>query len=84
MAGSYHVHIFRCHYDSGFIMVGNNISHPTNLVSSTFQLNILHPNISIHILHTIFFTFPKVLIRRICLTIKSFNSLVDHFFYFGP
>ena len=54
MAGSYHVHTSRCHYDSGFIMVGNNISHLTNLVSSTFQLNILHPNISIHILHTLY------------------------------
>ena len=34
----------------------------------------LHPNISIHILHTVLYTFPKVLTRRICLTIKSFFS----------
>ena len=28
----------------------------------------LHPNISIHILHTVLYTFPKMLTRRICLT----------------
>ena len=40
----------------------------------------LHPNISMHILHTVLYTFFNVLIRRICLTIKSF--LVDnHFLY---
>ena len=55
-------------------MVGNNISHLTNLASLTVQLNPLHPNISMHILHTILFTFPKVLTGRICLTIKSFFS----------
>ena len=32
--------------------------------------NPLHPNISIDILHTVLYTFPLVLIRRICLTIK--------------
>ena len=36
--------------------------------------NPLHPNISIHILHTVLYTFNKVLTRRICLTIKSFFS----------
>ena len=34
----------------------------------------LHPNINMHILHTVLYTFPKVLTRRICLTIKSFFS----------
>ena len=38
-------------------------------------VNPLHPNISMHILHTVLYTFPKVLTRRICLTIKSFFSL---------
>ena len=38
------------------------------------QVNPLHPNISIHILHTVFHTFPNVLRRRICITIKSFFS----------
>ena len=32
----------------------------------------LHPNISRYILHTVLNTSPKVLTRRICLTIKSF------------
>ena len=34
--------------------------------------NPLHSNISMYILHTALYTFPKVLTRRICLTIKSF------------
>ena len=37
-------------------------------------LNPFHPNISIRILHTVNRTFPKVLTRRICLTIKTFFS----------
>ena len=39
---------------------------------NTWWVNPLHPNISIHILHTVLYTFPKVLTRRICLPIKSF------------
>ena len=35
-------------------------------------INPLHPNISMHILHSVLNTFPKVLTRRICLTIESF------------
>ena len=35
------------------------------------RLKPLHPNISIHILHTVLCTFPKVLTRRISLTINS-------------
>ena len=34
----------------------------------------LHPNIRMHILHTVLYTFPKVLTRRIFLSIKSFFS----------
>ena len=34
------------------------------------RVNTLHPNISMNILHTVFYTFPKVLTRRICLSIK--------------
>ena len=33
-----------------------------------------HPNVNMHILHTVLYTFCKVLTRRICLTIKSFFS----------
>ena len=36
--------------------------------------NPLHPNISMHILRTVLYTFPKMLIRRICITIKGFLS----------
>ena len=39
-----------------------------------FYVNPLQPNISAYILHTVLFTFPKVLTRRICLTIKSLFS----------
>ena len=35
--------------------------------------NPLHPNMSMHILHTVLYTFPTELKRRICLTITSFN-----------
>ena len=38
------------------------------------SLNPLNPNIRLHILHTVLYTFPKELTRRICLTIKSFFS----------
>ena len=41
-----------------------------NVFASSF--NPLHPKISIHILHTVLYTFLKVLTRRICLPIKSF------------
>ena len=33
--------------------------------------NPLHPNISMHILHTFIYTFTKVLTRRICLAIVA-------------
>ena len=35
------------------------------------RLNPLHTNISMHILHTVLYTFPKVLAGRICLIIES-------------
>ena len=38
------------------------------------RLHFLHPNISIHILHTVLYTFPMALTRRICLTIKRVFS----------
>ena len=34
----------------------------------------IHPNTSIHLLHTVLHIFPDVLGRRICLTIKRFFS----------
>ena len=38
--------------------------------------NPLHPNISMHILHTFIYTFPKVLTSRICLAIGSLMVLL--------
>ena len=32
---------------------------------------LIHPNISMHIPHTVVNTFPKVLTKRICLTVES-------------
>ena len=32
----------------------------------------LDPNVNMHILHTVLYTFPKVLTRRFSLLIKSF------------
>ena len=41
-------------------------------------INLSYPNISMHILHTVLYTFPKVLTRRICLPIKA-SPIGDHF-----
>ena len=38
--------------------------------------NPLHPNISMHILHTFIYKFLKVLTRRICLAIGSLMVLL--------
>ena len=48
--------------------------------SNAVIINPLHPSISGHILHTVLYTFPKVLTRRICLTIKA-SQVGDHFLY---
>ena len=40
----------------------------------SFSSTCFTPNICMHILHTVLYTFHKVLTRRICLTIKSFFS----------
>ena len=37
-----------------------------------YSFNPLHPNISMHILHTVLYAFPKLLTWKICLLIKSF------------
>ena len=48
-----------------FIKAGNH-------EGATFQkFNLLHPYFSMHLLHTVLYTFPKELPRRICLTIKT-------------
>ena len=45
-----------------------------NWTKKYLDLNPLHPNTSMHILHTVLHTFPEVLTRRIYLKIKSFFS----------
>ena len=45
---------------------------PYNDFQRHTTLNPFHPNISLHILHTVLYTFPKVLTRRFYLLIKSF------------
>ena len=37
--------------------------------------NPFYPSISMHILYTVLYTFPKVLTRKVCLKIKNFFSL---------
>ena len=37
-------------------------------------INPVPPDISMHILHTVLYKFPKVLLRITCLTIKRFFS----------
>ena len=44
------------------------------------SLNPLHTNISIQFLPTVLYTFPMVLTKRICLTIKA-SQVGDHFLY---
>ena len=44
------------------------------LVYHCLAFNPLHPNISVNILHTVLCTSPKVLMKRIFLTIKCFFS----------
>ena len=44
-------------------------------------LSPLNPKISIHILYTLLYTFPLVLTRRICLTIKV-SKVGNHFLYY--
>ena len=44
----------------------------TNRKTLNLRLNPLQLDISMHILHTVLYMFPKVLKRRICRTINSF------------
>ena len=46
-------------------------------------INPLHPDISMHTLHTVLNTFPYVLARRICLTVKRFFILITLMFDSG-
>ena len=46
-------------------------------------INPLHPDISMHTLHTVLNTFPYVLAGRICLTVKRFFILITLMFDSG-
>ena len=46
---------------------------PNKIVDLIALLHV-HPNISMHILHTVLYTFPEGLTGRICLTVKNFFS----------
>ena len=58
-----------------------NVPHPSlsqvfplhsPMATTCVRIKPLHPEISIHILHTVLSAFWKVLTRRICLKVKSF------------
>ena len=62
-------------FENSFL--GSHVSIKTQkavLYNQNVTLDPFHPNISIHILHTVLYTFPQVLTRRIFSTIKSFIS----------
>ena len=80
---TYTVHSERVHNSSKPSHADGSIQEGSGLFSYSIQrfqgflfrpYPPLHSNISIHILHTVLLTFPRVLTRRICLTIKSFFS----------
>ena len=48
--------------------------HSLWFIARSPLINPLHPNISVHILHTVLCTLTKVLTRRICLNIANFFS----------
>ena len=61
-----------------YILHPNTSTHILHTVSCSFlrcwqgEFNHLHLRISMHILCTVLYTFPKVLTRKICLPSKSF------------
>ena len=58
------------------ILAGSHINYSFYTCLTLYCYSV-HPEINVHILHTVLCTFPKVETRRICLTIKSFfNKLV--------
>ena len=59
------------------IIYSSNTLHIYNLLHDVF--NPLHPNISENILHTVLFTFPTMLARRICLTVKVLQLIIISF-----
>ena len=72
-------HAHWCHFASVLARLITFSTQPKNQefqknVNEKFNMNPFYPNISMNILHTVLYTFPKILTRRIYLTIKSFFS----------
>ena len=55
-------------------LLSRNVIYLEKNVKFSQIVNPLHPDISMYILHTVLYTLPKVLTRRICLAMKSFFS----------
>ena len=53
----------------------NGQFEPDKSTTKLVTHNPLHPNVNVHILHTVLHTFFKVLAERICLTIKTFFNM---------
>ena len=51
--------------------------HNLRLLSSWDVLNLLHTKLGLHILHTVLYTFSKVLTKRNCLTINNLHECKD-------
>ena len=68
-------------WDFSFLWLASNF--PNNITPESY-INPLHPNISMHILHTVLLTFPKVMTRRICLPIESFFAWWSFPFFLWP
>ena len=66
---------FCCERRNGILQSDTLPPNRTELVDKLrLTPNSCHPNISIHLLYTDLWTFPKVPTKRICLTIESFFS----------
>ena len=57
-------------WDNYMIVLCKNNTH---VICRLTCINPLHPNIIMHILHTVPYTFSKVLMLRICFIIQSFS-----------
>ena len=66
-------------YDLNFGPVLGN--YLIRAISFDHSFNLLHSTISMHILHTVLSKFPKVLTRRIFLTIKCILSLRSFYLF---
>ena len=71
------LHWYQCKHNSEFLLFTSLERYSCTLSTGS---HCLHPIMGMHILHTVLCTFPEVLIKRICLTIKGFSFP----FFLGP